>query len=175
MNGGGEVGEENAVSGSFGSDLVFKVYPGTYRVAAAESDFIATEPITVNTYDTSYAYIDAEPTDALTEAIQSEIDAQLQVCAASTEAEPEGCPFGKYVYLKDRYRNFAWSITESPVIDYVDLGSSMFSASVGEAEVTYEYRINDDTWEPEDSTDFFYLDGTFAIEGDQVTVTINQY
>ena len=170
-----EVTEENAVSGSLDSGLVFKVYPGTYRVAAAESDFIATEPITVNTYDTSYAYIDAEPTDALTEAIQSEIDAQLQVCAASTEAEPEGCPFGKYVYLKDRYRNFAWSITESPVIDYVDLSSGMFSASVGEAEVTYEYRINDDTWEPEDSTDFFYLDGTFAIEGDQVTVTINQY
>lgn len=173
-----EVGEENAVSGSFGSDLVFKVYPGTYRIAVTETDFITESgdgPTTVSTNGSTYAYTSVEATDALVQAIQDELDAQLHACAASTEGEPEGCPFSMYTFSEDRYRNVTWSITESPEVDYIDLGSGEFMTSGGEATATYEYRQYDDSWEPDDYTDYIYVYGSFTIDGDQVNVTMDTY
>ncbi|WP_282943354.1 heme utilization protein [Bifidobacterium pullorum] len=173
-----EVGEENAVSGSFGSDLVFKVYPGTYRIAVTETEFITESgdgPATVSTNGSTYAYTSVEATDALVQAIQDELDAQLQACAASTEGEPEGCPFSMYTFSEDRYRNVTWSITESPEVDYIDLGSGEFMTSGGEATATYEYRQYDDSWEPDDYTDYIYVYGSFTIDGDQVNVTMDTY
>ena len=175
---GVEVGEENAVSGSFGSDLVFKVYPGTYRIAVTETDFITESgdgPTTVSTNGSTYAYTSVEATDALVQAIQDELDAQLHACAASTEGEPEGCPFSMYTFSEDRYRNVTWSITESPEVDYIDLGSGEFMTSGGEATATYEYRQYDDSWEPDDYTDYIYVYGSFTIDGDQVNVTMDTY
>lgn len=173
-----EVGEENAVSGSFGSDLVFKVYPGTYRIAVTETEFITESgdgPVTVSTNGSTYAYTSVEATDALVQAIQDELDAQLHACAASTEGEPEGCPFSMYTFSEDRYRNVTWSITESPEVDYIDLGSGEFMTSGGEATATYEYRQYDDSWEPDDYTDYIYVYGSFTIDGDQVNVTMDTY
>ena len=173
-----EVGEENAVSGSFGSDLVFRVYPGTYRIAVTETEFITESgdgPVTVSTNGSTYAYTSVEATDALVQAIQDELDAQLQACAASTEGEPEGCPFSMYTFSEDRYRNVTWSITESPEVDYIDLGSGEFMTSGGEATATYEYRQYDDSWEPDDYTDYIYVYGSFTIDGDQVNVTMDTY
>ena len=173
-----EVGEENAVSGSFGSDLVFKVYPGTYRIAVTETEFITESgdgPATVSTNGSTYAYTSVEATDALVQAIQDELDAQLQACAASTEGEPEGCPFSMYTFSEDRYRNVTWSITESPEVDYIDLGSGEFMTSGGEATATYEYRQYDDSWEPDDYTDYIYVYGSFTIDGGQVNVTMDTY
>lgn len=175
---GVEVGEENAVSGSFGSDLVFKVYPGTYRIAVTETEFITESgdgPVTVSTNGSTYAYTSVEATDALVQAIQDELDAQLQACAASTEGEPEGCPFSMYTFSEDHYRNVTWSITESPEVDYIDLGSGEFMTSGGEATATYEYRQYDDSWEPDDYTDYIYVYGSFTIDGDQVNVTMDTY
>lgn len=175
---GVEVGEENAVSGSFGSDLVFKVYPGTYRIAVTETEFITESgdgPVTVSTNGSTYAYTSVEATDALVQAIQDELDAQLQACAASTEGEPEGCPFSMYTFSEDRYRNVTWSITESPEVDYIDLGSGEFMTSGGEVTATYEYRQYDDSWEPDDYTDYIYVYGSFTIDGDQVNVTMDTY
>lgn len=173
-----EVGEENAVSGSFGSDLVFKVYPGTYRIAVTETEFITESgdgPATVSTNGSTYAYTSVEATDALVQAVQDGLDAQLQTCAASTEFEPEGCPFSMYTFSEDRYRNVTWSITESPEVDYIDLGSGEFMTSGGEATATYEYRQYDDSWEPDDYTDYIYVYGSFTIDGDQVNVTMDTY
>ncbi|WP_240685252.1 heme utilization protein [Bifidobacterium pullorum] len=173
-----EVGEENAVSGSFGSDLVFKVYPGTYRIAVTETEFITESgdgPVTVSTNGSTYAYTSVEATDALVQAIQDELDAQLQACAASTEGEPEGCLFSMYTFSEDRYRNVTWSITESPEVDYIDLGSGEFMTSGGEVTATYEYRQYDDSWEPDDYTDYIYVYGSFTIDGDQVNVTMDTY
>lgn len=175
---GVEVGEENAVSGSFGSDLVFKVYPGTYRIAVTETDFITESgdgPATVSTNGSIYAYMSVEATDALVQAVQDGLDAQLQTCAASTEFEPEGCPFSMYTFSEDHYRNVTWSITESPEVDYIDLGSGEFMTSGGEATATYEYRQYDDSWEPDDYTDYIYVYGSFTIDGDQVNVTMDTY
>ena len=172
---GVEVGEENAVSGSFGSDLVFKVYPGTYRIAVTETEFITESgdgPATVSTNGSTYAYTSVEATDALVQAIQDELDAQLQACAASTEGEPEGCPFYFWGADSDSYRNFAWTLTDIPTVDYVSLYDNSFTTdSYGEATVTFERQKYDDSWEPDDYDCSFYVYGSFEIDGDTVTIT----
>ncbi|WP_239453406.1 heme utilization protein [Bifidobacterium pullorum] len=172
---GVEVGEENAVSGSFGSDLVFKVYPGTYRIAVTETEFITESgdgPTTVSTNGSTYAYTSVEATDALVQAIQDELDAQLQACAASTEGEPEGCPFYFWGADLDSYRNFAWTLTDIPTVDYVSLYDNSFTTdSYGEATVTFERQKYDDSWEPDDYDCSFYVYGSFEIDGDKVTIT----
>lgn len=172
---GVEVGEENAVSGSFGSDLVFKVYPGTYRIAVTETEFITESgdgPTTVSTNGSTYAYTSVEATDALVQAIQDELDAQLQACAASTEGEPEGCPFYFWGADSDSYRNFAWTLTDIPTVDYVSLYDNSFTTdSYGEATVTFERQKYDDSWEPDDYDCSFYVYGSFEIDGDKVTIT----
>ena len=172
---GVEVGEENAVSGSFGSDLVFKVYPGTYRIAVTETEFITESgdgPATVSTNGSTYAYTSVEATDALVQAIQDELDAQLQACAASTEGEPEGCPFYFWGADLDSYRNFAWTLTDIPTVDYVSLYDNSFTTdSYGEATVTFERQKYDDSWEPDDYDCSFYVYGSFEIDGDKVTIT----
>ena len=47
--------------------------------------------------------------------------------------------------------------------------------SGGEATATYEYRQYDDSWEPDDYTDYIYVYGSFTIDGDQVNVTMDTY
>ena len=168
-----------AVSAGNASDtddtgMSFHVYPGTYRVSAAESDYVTSDTITLDTYDRTAGYVTAEPTDTLTDEIQSAVDEKLRTCAASTDAEPEGCPFGRYVFSSDRYRNFSWSVTESPTVDYVSLDDGTFSTDLGEAQATYEYQNYDETWEPDDYTDTFYVNGDFVIDGDGVTVTFDE-
>lgn len=154
--------------------MSFRVYPGTYRVSAAASDYITSDTATLDTDMQSYGYLTAEATDALTAEIQSAVDERLQTCVASTDAEPDGCPFGRYVYSSDRYRNFSWSITTSPTVDYISLDSGSFSTDYGEATVTYEYQNYDETWEPDDYTDSFSVYGDFVIDGDTVTVTFDE-
>lgn len=172
------VDESNAtnVTEDYGSSVMsFAVYPGTYRIAAAESKFIDSDTATISTDQAGGsvdAYLSAEPTDELVQAIQDELDKQLQTCAASTDGAPEGCPFSYWNADSDRYRNFAWSITKFPSIDYVSLSDSSFTTdSYGKAKVTFERQRYDDSWEPDDYESSFYVHGTFEIDGDKVTIT----
>ena len=175
---GVDVTEDNAtdVSADYGSTVMtFTVYPGTYRIAAAESKFIESDTATVSTDqdgDGTDAILDVNPTDDLTQALQDELDAQLQTCAASTDGAPDDCPFSFWGADDDGYRNFAWSITEFPEIDAVSLSDGSFSTdSYGEAKVTFERQRYDDSWEPDDYESSFYVYGTFEIDGDTVTIT----
>lgn len=172
------VNESNAtdVSEDYGSTVMsFAVYPGTYQIAAAESKFIDSDTATVSTDQDGNsvdAFLSAEPTDELVQALQDELDAQLQTCAASTDGAPKGCPFSYWNADDDGYRNFAWSITEFPSIDYVSLSDNSFTTdSYGEAKVTFERQRYDDSWEPDDYEGSFYVYGTFEIDGDTVTIT----
>lgn len=167
------VNADNAASAD-GYSMSFRVYPGTYRIAAAESDYFTSDTLTLDTNMSTSGSLSVEPTDTLTDEIQSAVDEKLRTCAASTDAEPEGCPFGRYVYSSDRYRNFSWSVTESPTVDYVSLDGGTFSTGLGEAQATYEYQNYDETWEPDDYTDTFYVNGDFIIDGDGVTVTFDE-
>lgn len=175
---GVDVTEDNAtdVSADYGSTVMtFTVYPGTYRIAAAESKFIESDTATVSTDqagDGTDAILDVNPTDDLTQALQDELDAQLQTCAASTDGAPDDCPFSFWGADDDGYRNFAWSITEFPEIDAVSLSDGSFSTgSYGEAKVTFERQRYDDSWEPDDYESSFSVYGTFEIDGDTVTIT----
>ena len=175
---GVDVTKDNATDGSadYGSTVMtFTVYPGTYRIAAAESKFIESDTATVSTDqagDGTDAILDVNPTDDLTQALQDELDAQLQTCAASTDGAPDDCPFSFWGADDDGYRNFAWSITEFPEIDAVSLSDGSFSTgSYGEAKVTFERQRYDDSWEPDDYESSFSVYGTFEIDGDTVTIT----
>lgn len=168
------VTQDNAASYSEYEGLTFYVYPGVYRASVADSTYLTSDTTTLDTYISSQGYIEAEPTEELTEELQSAVDELLQTCVASTEADPDGCPFGMYTYSSSRYRNFAWSLATSPSIDYVYLGSGTFSADYGEAQVTYEYQDYTDTWDAQDYTDSFYISGSFEIDGDEVNVTFDE-
>ena len=50
----------------------------------------------------------------------------------------------------DDYRNIAWNITEYPTVttDDLSIDSGNFYVYGGEAEVAYEYKDYDDSWEP---------------------------
>ncbi len=165
---------DNAVSSSTSDTLTFLVYPGTYTVSVADSTYITSDSLSINTSEAStMAYLEVEATDALIDELQTAVDDLLQTCVASTDADPEGCPFGMW-YTSDRYRNYEWSISESPEVDYVYLDSGTFSTGYGTAQVSYEYQYySSDTWEEYDSTDVFYVYGTFVIEDDEVTVSFD--
>ena len=176
---GVKVSKDNASDASEdGSTLAFKVYPGTYTVALSDTKYFEADNVTasVNASDPSYASLKVSATDELTNAIDSAIHDTLDQCAASTDASPKGCPFS-LGYTSSDYRNFAWSITEYPTLDQVSVSSSSFSTDYdGEAKVTYEYNSGwtEEKWTPRDSTDTFSMSGTYAIDGDKVTITINK-
>lgn len=171
---GVDVTADNATNADY--EMMFKVYPGTYTITASESKYYASDTVTANTYDGGYAYLEAEETSALTEELQSAIDSKLQECVASTATEPDGCPFGMYAYNEERYRNVKWTLVQAPTIDYVYLESGMFSTDYdGEVDVTYEYQGWDDEWEARDDSDTFSMSGSFVIDGDSLTVSIDEY
>ncbi|KFJ05543.1 zinc-ribbon domain-containing protein [Bifidobacterium tsurumiense] len=176
---GVKVSKDNASDASEdGSTLAFKVYPGTYTVALSDTKYFEADNVTasVNASDPSSASLKVSATDELTNAIDSAIHDTLDQCAASTDASPKGCPFS-FGYTSSDYRNFAWSITEYPTLDQVSVSSSSFSTDYdGEAKVTYEYNSGwtEEKWTPRDSTDSFSMSGTYAIDGDKVTVTLNK-
>lgn len=154
------------------SSMSFKVYPGKYEVKAAKSKYISAEPLSLNTNDNNGGTLDVKPTDALSDAINTKVKDALDKCAASKDAEPEGCPFS--MYDSDSVRNVSWSIVDYPNIsaDDISLSGGSFYGSDGEVKVTYEYQNFDNTWDPENDSTSYSVSGKFEIDGDKVTVDI---
>lgn len=171
---GVDVTADNATNVDY--EATFKVYPGTYTITASESKYFSSNTVTVNTLDGGYAYLEAEATSTLTEELQSAIDSKLQECVASTSTEPDGCPFSLYAYNEERYRNVKWTLVQVPTVDCVYLESGMFSTDYdGEVDVTYEYQGWDGEWDPEEDSDTFSMSGSLTIDGDSLTVTVDEY
>lgn len=172
-----EVSTDDAVTVT-DSGMAFAVYPGTYRVAAPESKLYTSKetPITVtedmHNSGEGFRSIPVTATSALKDAINDQVHSKLDTCAQSNEAAPDGCPFGfPYMAEDDDYRNFAWSINSYPKVRHVDL-SGTFETSSFKAKATYERQDwFDDTWEPDDQEQTFYVQGKFRIDGDTVKVT----
>ena len=72
---------------------------------------------------------------------------------------PEGCPFGFDLYDEDYYRNFAWSISVYPKLSDIDLDYGTFSTRQGKAKCTYEEKNFDDSWESQDDSTHFTVNG----------------
>ncbi|WP_165775866.1 zinc ribbon domain-containing protein [Bifidobacterium scaligerum] len=150
-----------------------KVYPGIYKVGVPKSDFYSAKTVSVNTNDGNSGTLDVQPTDKLTSAIQDAVDAKLDECAESTEAEPSGCPFSYSTYNSQKYRNFSWSIDTYPEVNYISLSDGSYDTDYdGKVTVKYEYHYYDG-WESEDDWNYFSADGNFTIKDGKVTVDLS--
>ena len=76
----------------------------------------------------------------------------------------------------DDYRNIAWNITEYPTVttDDLSIDSGSFYVYGGEAEVAYEYKNYDDSWEPTDRSTSFSISGKFTLDGDKLDITLDE-
>ena len=158
------------------------VFPGTYEITPTTgSSFLTydTQDVTIGTDDDSYESVDFElaPTDDLLKEVSRQADAYLADCLAKTEVEPDGCPNQAYGYeLKD----VEWTLDQAPVYtlesDY-DGGFRFETQTSGRATVTAKESAYVDGEPDEDfeDTDDLDLSGTVAIDGDTVTIQVDDY
>ena len=71
------------------------------------------------------------------------------------------------------YRNFAWSISVYPKLSDIDLDYGTFSTRQGKAKCTYEEKNFDDSWESQDDSTHFTVNGSFSIRDGKLSVTID--
>ena len=146
-----------------------KVYPGVYKVGVVKSDYYTAKTVSLSTNSSDSGTLDAQPTDKLTSEIDTAVKSKLDECAASTDAEPQGCPFSYYTSNSSRYRNFKWTIDGYPKVTSVSLSDSSFNTDEGDVTANYEYRYSDG-WEPEDDSSTFSVYGNFTIKDNKVSV-----
>ena len=169
------VSAKNSTSGSDSSSsysyLEFPVYPGTYKVTAPQSEYYSSSTVSASTNADSSDTLKLTSTDKLKSAIDKEVKSATDKCAASTEAEPEGCPFGySSYYSTSRYRNFKWKVKNYATVDDIDMSSSTFSTKEGDVTMNYEYHSSDG-WEPDDGSRSFTANGHFTIADGKVSIS----
>ncbi|KFI76590.1 heme utilization protein [Bifidobacterium mongoliense DSM 21395] len=163
--------------------LELNAYPGVYTAKLAQSDYLTASPVVITnangiSSESASQSLDVRPTHKLTTAIQDAVRKKLDTCAASTSANPQGCPFSNSGYssfstsMSDDYRNFAWSIASYPTVQNVDVSAKSFETTSGNAKVTYDEKSGDD-WSPESDSNSFTVNGTFSIVNNQVKVTFS--
>lgn len=157
---------------SYYGSLEFPVYPGIYKATAPKSEYYSSNTVSVSTNSDSSDSLKLESTDKLKSALNDALKSAIDECAASTEAEPEGCPFGYSSYYgTSRYRNFKWKVKDYATVDDVEMARSSYTTKEGEVKMNYEYHSSDG-WEPEDGSRSFTANGTFSISDGKVSVSI---
>lgn len=156
------------------STWTLRVYPGSYKVSIGKSGYVTSGITMVRTNaDSDAADLKIMPTAKLKEDLSKAVNAKLDECAKSTDYAPEGCPFGFDLYDEDYYRNFAWSISVYPKLSDIDLDYGTFSTRQGKAKCTYEEKHFDDSWESQDDSTHFTVNGSFSIRDGKLSVTID--
>lgn len=192
INGISITDENSSDTGSSGSRsnkaYSFKAYPGTYTVKAAASDYmtcntLSLEPVSPNGGSSAPSddnTLTAKPTDKLKDALNEEVKKKIDECASSTDAEPDGCPFGDSYYQNNSdYSDFSWSVSSYPEVDEANMSDSSFTtaANSGEMDFYYKYRyFYDDDWESENTKcNINEMKGTFSIDGNKVNVKFHDF
>ena len=170
---GVDVTAKNAEKSDSGT-WTLRVYPGSYKVSIGKSGYVTSGITMVRTNaDSDAADLKIMPTAKLKEDLSKAVNAKLDECAKSTDYAPEGCPFGFDLYDEDYYRNFAWSISVYPKLSDIDLDYGTFSTRQGKAKCTYEEKNFDDSWESQDNSTHFTVNGSFSIRDGKLSVTID--
>lgn len=118
----------------------YPVFPGTYHVALAESDYYMSENEDVTAAGHGSQSIAFYP--SINPDLQSAADAAvadlLDSCAAQAEAEPTDCPISYYSYDYADVQNVQWSIDSYPYAEVTinDDGSITVDASTGSATIS---------------------------------------
>ncbi|GGC80756.1 hypothetical protein GCM10011512_04380 [Tersicoccus solisilvae] len=182
-------GAEVAVTESAFGDTAraeLRVLPGRYTVSLpGGSTYLAAEDATIeSTIDhegLASARLEMTTTPAFTTEVERQVKQKLEACAKSTDVEPAGCPFRAYAYGDTR--NVKWTVTDSPSVRISSAGSGsgwrFYAEDSGEATVTFEedqsYGDQKPRWEKQSDTDSFYLSGKATVDGNTVTVELNDY
>lgn len=170
---GVDVTAKNAEKSDSGT-WTLRVYPGSYKVSIGKSGYVTSGITMVRTNaDSDAADLKIMPTAKLKEDLSKAVNAKLDECVKSTDYAPEGCPFGFDLYDEDYYRNFAWSISVYPKLSDIDLDYGTFSTRQGKAKCTYEEKNFDDSWESQDDSTHFTVNGSFSIRDGKLSVTID--
>jgi hypothetical protein len=176
-------------TGSEGVDL--PAFPALYTVGLAEeSELVEAEDVTSRVFfsgseSDDWTVLDAQPTEAFRSEVESQVRTLIDSCAAKTDLDPQGCPFGSTSgSYRDEVRDVAWSIEEYPTVSlvtgeyYDDVGATtsdqwyVSTDSIGEALVTGTYLDWFDDREPFDETVSFWIDGTVEIIDGKVVVNV---
>lgn len=175
-----------------GETREFAALPGDYSfIPAADSKYVTygdeiKAEVRVDGSGGQDSPISFEPqyTDALEEDVTTAVNAKLDECATSTEFDPEGCPFSYSTFDDEEdYRGASWSIDDYPSYsvsaDYDSEDGLRFdTVDRGEATVDYEHNTEYDDdepadWESEDSQSGFSVSGSVSIDGDSVSVELD--
>lgn len=164
-------------SGAPGSTTM-AAFPGEYVVAAPDDPLLTATPTRVTAggsftasgwEGTWAAQLEATVRPEAQAEIGRQIEAYLGECAASTDLNPPGCPFGPYHYYE--VRDVKWTIVAQPEF-VVEFGAGLpgparaevRTLNPGEAEVT---GVEEGFSGPADYTDTvsFYVSGTVLVSG----------
>lgn len=169
-----------------GEAAVLTVVPGTYEVTLPEtSEFIApvSSSLFVPADPEGWYELLATPYYELNEAgvaeIQSQVNAQIDECADTTEESPEGCELDAWAYgiIED---SGSWEITKYPTVQ-VEPGEGGWYVGTdyptGYGEATFSYQA--ESWgdeEPTDETDeaSFGFSGVAVLEDDGTLVVTSE-
>lgn len=175
------INEKNAIGHNAHSDpYVIKVYPGVYTVTVAKSVYVSSNTLTLDataSHPPTSQQLKLSATTKLKNDIFTQVDAALKQCEKSTDLSPVGCPFSYFTYGRsDSYSNISWTITQFPNTIIFDLENGMFeSYDYGAAKITYDYRLSSLSSSSLSGsyTDYFYIMGSFTIDGDKLTVKLD--
>ena len=169
-----------SVNGSdvdFGKNYELAAYPAAYEIGAPESDFFEAEPQTFVAGTGSKAVYDAidlelTPTQALTDAVQEQVNAYLDTCATQTVPNPEDCGLrSAYYIIFSGEPTFSYKVDKYPVVTIDENGTS-FTADKGQVtgnatgELSYPGGQGTGTY----TWDDWGYSGSFVIDGDKVTI-----
>lgn len=128
--------------------LDLRAFPGSYDIGLGATEYLAAvhevrsiDPFTEgDSWDAYRQGLAAEPTPAFEEAAVAVVTDALTACAASTDAEPEGCPFSVDNGW-GTYSNVSYAISRMPELQ-LELGYGSWtvrSTSSGTVDEAYDY------------------------------------
>jgi hypothetical protein len=158
-------------------------FPGAFEGRAEGNALLAAASVTATASEAgngSAVLLDfGEPAlaDGAATRIQSEVRAELDRCAASTEERPSGCPFAAGVYGTDV--SVRWSIEAYPTVS-VELARGLFGGvtarlsddGTGLARWTATYTDYLGTARTESGEDNFGVSGTVEASGSDIRISL---
>lgn len=173
----GEMVSVNGQDINFGKNYELAAYPAAYEIGAPEGDFFEAEPqtfVAATGSKADYEAIDLEltPTQALTDAVQEQVNKYLDTCATQTVPNPENCGLRSLYYFDfSGEPTFSYKVDKYPEVTIGENGKS-FEATKGQVtgnatgELSYPGGQGTGTY----AWDDWGYSGNFVIDGDEVTI-----
>lgn len=173
----GEMVSVNGTDVSFGKEYELVAYPAAYEIGAPKSDFYEAEAqtfVAATGSKASYDAIDLEltPTQALTDAVQEQVNKYLDTCATQTVPNPENCGLRSLYYFDfSGEPTFSYKVDKYPVVTISENGTS-FEATLGQVtgNATGELSYPGGQGTAVYAWDDWGYSGSFVVDGDEVTI-----